>query len=156
MIKDISFAAYILPVRVRNNTQEVALIEYAPGAYGTIGGRFDDGETVARHALKREIIEELGPTAAFMADSAIEISTPYTFKVAENKIEKRGAYNESHKFFIIKVLDNTILEFCEKREANIKIIWLNATALLDEKIIGFPDQRDYFKQYIMPIICKLS
>jgi len=40
MIKDISYSAYILPVR----DGQVALLKYGENGYGPIGGRLDDGE----------------------------------------------------------------------------------------------------------------
>ena len=154
-MKEVSYAAYIIPVRIINNKKQIAILEYAPGAYGTIGGRFDDNETNAKVALKRELREELGKKSEFMVDLAQEISEPYRFKVAEHKIEKRGAYNEEHIFFVVKVLSDTILEFCEVREENIKVVWLDSEALVDENVIGFPDQREYFEKNVMPIVRKI-
>lgn len=156
MIKEVSYAAYIIPVRFHNGKKQIALISYAPGAYGTIGGRFDDGETNAVDALRRELSEELGAKSVFMADGAIEIKEPYKFKVAEHRIEKRGAYNEAHLFFVSKVPDSTELNFVEEREeTTIKVEWLDSEALVDENVIGFPDQREYFEKNVMPIIRKI-
>ena len=152
MIKEISYAAYIIPVRIIDGKKQIALLEYAPGAYGPIGGRFDEGETNAIVALRREIIEELGQDAIFMVDSAKKISVSYKFKVAEHKIEKRGAYNEEHFFFVAKIPSDTLFEFCEQREENIKLVWLDSESLIDSNIIQFQDQREYFKAYLMPIV----
>ena len=55
MIKDISYSAYILPVR----DGQVALLKYGENGYGPIGGRLDDGEDFLT-ALRRELAEELG------------------------------------------------------------------------------------------------
>ena len=155
MIKEVSYAAYIIPVRIKNNKKEVAILEYAPSQYGTIGGRFDEGELKATTALRRELIEELGKSSEFMVDLAEPIKEPYRFKVAEHKIEKRGAYNEVHFFFIAKVPEDTILKFCEKRENPVKLVWVDSEKLVDPDIIGFPDQREYFKKYLMPKIRKI-
>ncbi len=155
MIKEVSYAAYIIPVRVVDGKKEIAILEYAPGAYGTIGGRFDDGETTATQALTRELCEELGKSSEFMVGLAQQVAEPYKFKVAEHKIEKRGAYNEAHVFFVAKVPSNTVLEFCEEREDTVKVVWLDSEALVDEKVIGFPDQREYFEKNVMPIIRKI-
>ncbi len=57
MIKEVSYAAYIIPVRIQDGKKQIAILEYAPGAYGIIGGRFDDGETTAEAALRRELNE---------------------------------------------------------------------------------------------------
>ena len=155
MIKEVSFAAYIVPVRMHNGKKQIAILNYAPGAYGTIGGRFDDGETTALEALRRELTEELGESAVFMLDVAKEVKEPYRFKVHESRVEKRGAYNEAHIFFIAQVPESTELDFCEEREECIKVEWLDAESLVNEKVIGFPDQREYFEKNIMPIIRKL-
>ena len=156
MIKEVSYAAYIIPVRIMDGKKQIAILEYAPGAYGTIGGRFDEGETSAKVALKRELNEELGKSAEFMVDIAQEIKEPYRFKVAEHKIEKRGAYNEAHMFFVAKITNDTKLEFCEEREeTTIKVVWLDAESLVDENVISFPDQREYFETNVMPIIRKI-
>jgi len=156
MIKEVSYAAYIIPVRITTDgKKQVALLEYDVGAYGTIGGRFDDGEKTADVALKRELREELGKNSEFMLDLAQEISEPYRFKVADHKVEKRGAYNEVHIFFIAKIPSDIKLEFCEVREDNIKLVWLDSEALVDEKVIGFSDQREYFEKNVMPIVRKI-
>lgn len=155
MIKEVSYAAYIIPVRIIDGKKQIAILEYAPGAYGTIGGRFDDDETTAKQALTRELREELGKSAEFMVGLAQQVVAPYKFKVAEHKIEKRGAYNEAHIFFVAKVPSDTVLEFCEEREDTVKVVWLDSEALVDEKVIGFPDQREYFEQNVMPIVRKI-
>jgi len=155
VIKEVSYAAYIIPVRIKDGKKEIAILEYAPGAYGTIGGRFDDGETTAEVALKRELTEELGESSAFMVGLAQPVAEPYKFKVAEHRVEKRGAYNEAHMFFVAKIPADTVLEFCEVREDSVKVAWLDSEALVDEKVIGFPDQREYFEKHVMPIIRKI-
>lgn len=155
MIKAVSYAAYIIPVRIKDGKKEIALLEYAPGAYGAIGGRFDDEETGGEAALVRELTEELGARSVFMVGLAQPVVEPYKFKVAAHKTEKRGAYNEVHNFFVAKIPADTVLEFCEVREDNVKVAWLDSEALVDEKVIGFPDQREYFEKHVMPIIRKM-
>jgi 8-oxo-dGTP pyrophosphatase MutT (NUDIX family) len=151
MIKEVSYAAYIIPVRIRNGKKQIAILKYSDG-YGTIGGRFDDGETISQVALRRELKEELGDSSEFMVGIAKQVSEPYRFKVADHKIEKRGAYNEAHIFFVAKVPESTELNFCEEREETIKVAWLDSESLIDEKVIGFQDQREYFEKNVMPII----
>ena len=130
MIKDISYAAYIIPFRERGNKKEFAILKYE-GGYGDIGGRFDNNETDARTALRREITEELGLEASFLADEAIEIPTHEISEVSKERIQIRGAYREDHTFFIVKVPDNLNLTFCEKREEKIILEWLPLSAMLD-------------------------
>lgn len=50
MIKELSYSAYILPVR----DGQVALLKYGENGYGPIGGRLDDGEYFLT-ALKHEL-----------------------------------------------------------------------------------------------------
>ncbi len=91
-----------------------------------------------------------------MVELAKQMAEPYRFKVAEHRVEKRGAYNEAHIFFVAKVPSDTVLEFCEVREDNVKVVWLDSEALVDEKVIGFPDQRKYFEKHVMPAVRKIA
>jgi 8-oxo-dGTP pyrophosphatase MutT (NUDIX family) len=154
-IKDLRQAAYIIPVRKKNGQKQVAIIEYEPGAYGTIGGRYEDGETVARDVLRRELTEELNQGASFMADIAVEIPEPYKFKVEPHRVAFRSARNEAHMFFLAEISEQEDIRFCEKCQGDVKIVWLDSEALVDDKIIGWPDQREYFEKYVMPIIRNL-
>ena len=154
-IREIRYASYIIPVRVKNGQKEIAIIEYKPGAHGTIGGRFEDGETDARAALRRELIEELNPGAEKMADIAMEISEPYRFKVAPDRVALRAAHNEVHNFFLTQIPADMEIKFCEECPGNVHIVWLPAESLVDEKVIGFPDMREYFEINVMPIIRKM-
>ncbi|MCL2017522.1 MAG: NUDIX hydrolase [Alphaproteobacteria bacterium] len=155
MIKEVSYASYIIPVRIHNGKKQVAIMQYAPGAYGNIGGRFEDGETIAREALRRELIEELDESAWFMADIAIEIPVPYRYKVKEHNVPIRKAYNEVHIFFVAEIPDYIKLCFCEKCSGDVKVIWVDSESLVDENIIIYPDQREYFEKHVMPLIRKI-
>lgn len=154
-IREIRYASYIIPVRIKNGEKQIAIIEYKPGEHGTIGGRFEDDETDARVALRRELVEELNPDAVRMADFAMEIPEPYRFKVAPERVALRCAHNEVHNFFLAKVPVDMEITFCEECPGNVHIVWYNAEALVDEKVIGFPDAREYFEINVMPIIRKM-
>ena len=154
MIKDISYAAYIIPFRERGNKKEFAILRYE-GGYGDIGGRFDNNETDARTALRREITEELGLEASFLADEAIEIPTHEISEVSKERIQIRGAYREDHTFFIVKVPDNLNLTFCEKREEKIILEWLPLSAMLDINVTYRKEKIEFCRNYIIPFIEKL-
>jgi 8-oxo-dGTP pyrophosphatase MutT (NUDIX family) len=151
-IKELRYGSYVIPVRIKDGKKQIAIIEYRPGEYGTIGGRFEDYETIARDALRRELIEELNSGAEIIADIATEISEPYKFKVAPERVAFRSARNEIHYFFVAQIPSDTELVFCEKCAGNVHIVWLDYNALSDEKVIGFPDEREYFGKYIIPLI----
>ena len=68
MIKEMSFSAYIIPVR----DGRIAMLRYGENGYGFIGGRLDDGEDF-KTALRRELTEELGIDATALMDDLIEI-----------------------------------------------------------------------------------
>ena len=117
MIKDISYSAYILPVR----DGQVVLLKYGENGYGPIGGRLDDGEDFLT-ALRRELTEELGESVSALADSAVEIPVPYAFRhPTPERAQKRGAWGEEHHFFIVHVPDDVELNFCENRPAHLLI-----------------------------------
>ena len=151
-IRELRYSSYIIPVRIKDGEKQIAIIEYKPGAHGTIGGRFEDNETDAREVLRRELTEELNPGAAKMADYAMEIPEPYRFKVAPERVALRCAHNEVHNFFLAKIPADMEITFCEECPGNVHIVWYNAEALVDEKVIGFPDMREYFEINVMPII----
>jgi len=154
MAKKVAYAAYIIPVRVRRGKKQIAVLKY-PDGYGKIGGRFNDGEKSARVALRRELCEELGKAAAFMADTASEAKPCYKFKVAPDEVKKRGALSEERTLFVAKIPGGMELNFCEKRDENIEVAWLEPEALLDDKITPAPSQRKYLAKYIMPLIAAL-
>ena len=136
MIKDKSFSAYILPVR---SDGRVALLQYGENGFGTIGGRLDDGEDFIT-ALKRELTEELGDITAELADVAVAVPVPYSFKHPNIvRAEKRGAWNEEH-------------HFCENRPEKISVVWIEPKELLNPTITPFEDMRQYYKQYIIPLL----
>jgi len=151
-IKDKRYASYILPIRVKDGQRQVAIIEYRPHEYGIIGGRFEDGETDARIALKRELIEELNVGIDKIADIAIELPEPYSFDVAPERWSIRCARSESHHMFVAQVSPDIEIKFCEKGSGNVHIVWIDAESLLDKNIIVFDDEREYFEKYAMPII----
>ena len=155
-IKDKRYASYVLPIRIKDGQRQVALIEYKPNEYGTIGGRFEEGETDARKALKRELIEELNIGADKIADTAIELSVPYCFDVAPERQAFRCARSEVHYMFVAQIPANMEIIFCEKCSGNVHIVWLDAESLLDKKVIGFDDEREYLEQYAMPTIRNMN
>ena len=155
-VKDKRYAAYVLPICIKDGKKQVALIEYRPHEYGLIGGRFEDGETDARGVLRRELIEELNVGAEKIADTAIEIPTPYSFDVAPERWAVRCARSETHYMFVAFVSADTEIIFCEKCSGKPCVVWLDIESLLDEKVIGFANEREYFAQYVLPIIRKTN
>lgn len=154
-IKDKRYAAYVLPIRIKDGKKQVALIEYRPHEYGLIGGRFEDGENDARLALRRELVQELNIGAEKIADIAIEIPTPYSFDIVPERWTVRCARSETHFMFVAPVSSDMEIVFCEKCSDNVRVVWLDAGSLLDESVIGFADEREYFEKYVMPIIHKI-
>ena len=153
MIKDISYSAYILPVR----DGQVALLKYGENGYGPIGGRLDDGEDFLT-ALRRELTEELGESASALADSAVEIPVPYAFRhPTAERAQRRGALAEEHHFFIVHIPDDMELNFCENRPEEISVAWVAPDDLLNPKITPFDDVRDFYALHILPNLgCKFS
>ncbi len=151
MIKDISFSAYILPVR----DGQVALLKYGENGYGPIGGRLDDGEDFLS-ALRRELTEELGESA--LADSAVEIPVPYVFRhPTPERAQKRGAWTEEHHFYIVHVPDDMELNFCENRPEEISVAWVAPDELLNPQITPFDDMREFYALHILPNLnCRFS
>ncbi|MCQ2582095.1 MAG: NUDIX domain-containing protein [Alphaproteobacteria bacterium] len=157
MIKDKSFSAYIIPVRVKDGETQVAMLNYGSNNYGPIGGRLDDGEDL-KNALQRELTEELGQQSVKMLDMITEIPVAYSFKHSSpERAEKRGAWSEEHHYFITKATENIDLEFCEKRNEKISVVWINAADLTNSDIIHIEDMREFFAEHILPNIdCKFS
>ena len=153
MIKDISYSAYVLPVR----DGQVALLKYGENGYGPIGGRLDDGEDFLT-AMRRELTEELGESASALADSTIEIPVPYAFRhPTPERAQKRGAWGEEHHFYIVRVPDDMELNFCENRPEEISVAWITPDDLLNPKITPFDDMREFFMSHILPNLgCKFS
>ena len=152
-IRETRYASYIIPVRIKNGKKEFAILEYKPGEYGTIGGRFEDYETDAQTALRRELTEELNPMAAKkLADIAIQVPEVYSFKVAPERVAFRAAHNEVHYFFVAKIPDDLEIEFCEKCTDNVHIVWFDVEKLVSGDVIKFQDMLEYFGKNIMPII----
>ncbi len=154
-IRDVRHAAYIVPARINNGKPEIAIIEYTPGAYGIIGGRFEDDDMSARDALRRELVEELNPAAAIMADFAVQMVEPYSFCVAPERVALRCARAEHHHFFFTWVPENFEITFCEKCADNVHVVWMDAECLVDAQVIGFDDMREYMEKYIMPLIHRM-
>lgn len=157
MIKDKSYSAYIIPVRIQNGKFQIAMLNYGSGNYGPIGGRLDDREDFTK-ALRRELAEELGQKSLTMLDLITEIPTPYSFKhTSQERAEKRGAWSEEHHYFLTHETNNLTLEFCEKRDEKISVIWLDSNDLVNPNIIKFDDMREFFAKHILPnIICRFS
>ncbi len=151
-IREVRHASYIIPARIRDGKKEVAIIEYKPGEYGTIGGRFEDYDKSARDALRRELTEELNPGANKMADIAIEMSEPYCFCVAPERVALRCAHREEHHFFFAHIPADMEIIFCEQCPGNVHVVWVDAQRLVDGSTIGFPDEIEYFEKYIMPLV----
>lgn len=153
MIKDISFSAYVLPVR----DGKVALLKYGANGYGPIGGRLDDGEDF-KTALRRELMEELGESASVLADNVVEIPVHYAFRHAtEERARKRGALAEEHHFYIVHIPDDMELKFCENRDEEISVIWTPADDLLKAEVTPFDDMREFYALHILPNLgCQFS
>jgi len=151
-IKEWNYAAYVLPVREINGKKQVALAVYKSGWHGMIGGRLDGNET-PREALCREVCEELGESARFIADNAVEI--PEKFRTPMRDVLFRRAKNEEHTYFIVKIPADIELVFCEKDNPGFDIKWLDIDALADEKIILFENAREYSARVVIPAINNL-
>jgi len=153
MIKDISYSAYILPVR----DGQVALLKYGENGYGPIGGRLDDGEDFSA-ALRRELTEELGDGASALADNVVEIPVPYAFRhPTPERAQRRGAWAEEHHFYIVHVPDDMELNFCENRPEEISVAWVAPDDLLNPQITPFEDMREFYSNHILPNLnCRFS
>ncbi len=153
MIKELSYSAYILPVR----DGQIALLKYGENGYGPIGGRLDDGEDFLA-ALRRELNEELGDGATTLADNAVEIPVPYAFRhPTPERAQKRGTWAEEHHFYIVHVPNDMDLEFCENRPEEISVAWLSANDLLNPQITPFDDMREFYALHILPNLnCRFS
>lgn len=153
MIKEKSYSAYILPV----SDTRVALLRYGQNGYGPIGGRLDDGEDY-KTALKRELAEELGEKSLQIMDLITEIPVPYSFRHKTlERAEKRGAWGEEHHYFFTHETNGTEFEFCEKRDENISVAWLNIADLTNPDVIKIDDMRDFFAKHVIPnISCRFS
>ena len=146
MIKDKSFSAYIFPIR----DGKVALLKYGQNGYGPIGGRIDGNESLT-DALKRELTEELGEGPTQILKTVTEISVPYCFKhLTLERAEKRGAWSEEHHFFITYETNNIDLQFCENREEQISVVWIDPKELLNPQITPIDSMRDFYKTYVLP------
>lgn len=153
MIKDVSFSAYVLPVR----NGRVALLKYGKNGYGPIGGRLDDAEDY-KTALRRELTEELGESTSALVDNVVEIPVPYAFRHPnQERAQKRGAWAEEHHFYIVHIPDDMELNFCENRNEEISVVWMSADDLLNPQIIPFDDMREFYSNHILQNLnCRFS
>ena len=153
MIKDISYSAYMLPVQ----NGKVAVLKYGENGYGPIGGRLDEGEDF-KTALHRELTEELGDAAGALANSAVEIPVPYSFRhPTPERAKKRGAYAEEHHFYIVHISDDMELDFCEDCPEDISVVWLTPNDLLSPEFTPFTDMREFYATHILPnLSCRFS
>ena len=157
MIKDKTYSAYIIPVRIKDGSPQIALLNYGSDNYGPIGGRLDDGENF-KTALRRELTEELGAKSLKILDLITEVPVPYSFKhTSPERAEKRGAWSEEHHYFITQETNGCNLQFCEKRDEQISVVWMNAPELANPNIIKIDDMREFFAAHILPNIdCRFS
>ncbi len=153
MIKDISYSAYVIPVRAGR----VAMLKYGENGYGPIGGRVADGEDFVA-ALRRELTEELGVAAASLADNVVEIPVPYAFRHESPECaQRRGAYAEEHHFYIAHIPDDMELDFCEDRPENMSVAWLSPDELFRPEITPLDDMRNFYAAHILPNLnCRFS
>jgi len=154
MIKDVCYATYVYPVRSNNGIKEFAVLRYPNGytEYGALGDRLEPCDKDSRDNLRRELIEECGQCAAFLADDAIEIPTHEILDVPPERINIRKAYKEDHTWFVVKVSKNINLKFIEPNKPNITLVWLPLTQFLDDKICYNQDKRAYCEKYILPVM----
>lgn len=148
-IREWKYAAYILPVRKIDGRAQVAMAVYKSGWHGLIGGRLDADET-PRQAMRREVCEELGDSALYITDGAIEV--PNTHKIRVRDVLFRRAKNEEHTYFVSYVRPNTELVFCEKDNDGVDIKWIDLERLGDKDTISIDDMREYFVSTIIPFI----
>ena len=153
MIKELSYSAYVLPVR----DGKVALLKYGENGYGPIGGRLEDGEDF-KTALRRELTEELGESTSALVDNVVDIPVPYAFRhPTPERAQKRGAYAEEHHFFLVHVPEDMKLTFCEDRPENISVIWIDTDELLSQQITPFDDMREFYaSQILLNLDCRFS
>ena len=93
-----------------------------------------------------------------MLDLITEIPVAYSFKhTDQQRAEKRGAWSEEHHYFISHETENIDLTFCEKRNENISVVWLNISDLTSPEIIKIDSMREFFAKHILPNIdCRFS
>jgi 8-oxo-dGTP pyrophosphatase MutT (NUDIX family) len=153
VIKEVQEAAYIIPFRIDNGKKEIALLKYKDG-YGAVGGR-SEGSEAPREALRREIGEELGEAAAFLADASTMVEEPREVENSWENINIRGAKRERHFLFVVKIPKETKLVFREKRKDKVDVVWLPLSSLTDENIIVYPDLRAYHAKHALPMLDSL-
>ena len=109
-------------------------------------------------ALRRELAEELGPSAADLADAAVAVPVPYAFRHATYaRALARGAFAEEHHFYIVHIADDCTLNFCENRPDSVSVVWVRPDDLLAPEYVPMSDMRDFYAMHVLPnLACRFS
>ena len=144
-IKEWRHAVYLLPLREIDGKKQIAFLVYKNGWHTMIGGRQDEGEA-PRQAICREVCEELGDDAKCIAECAIEISEKYRRQVHD--VERRGARNEEHTFFVAKVPADIEFNINQEDLCGCEIMWVDIDELKNSTVAEFRDTRENVRAMI--------